>query len=199
MKKILFLLIAASFALTSCDKDFGDLNVDKKKPSAVAPGALFTTAQKEMSDILTTPSVNSNIFRYISQYWTETTYIDEVNYDIATRPIPQNFWNTIYVNVLKNLKEAQGLIPDQDEAFFPPAVKTNENACIEIMNVYAYSTLVNTFGDIPYTEALDFEKALPKYDNAATVYDDLLTRLDNAINSIDESEGGFGSSAISPP
>ena len=90
--------------MTSCDKDFGDLNVDKKKPSAVAPGALFTTAQKRMTDIITTPDVNANIFRYLSQYWTETTYIDEANYDIATRPIPQNFWNSIYVNVLKNLK-----------------------------------------------------------------------------------------------
>ncbi len=196
MKKILFLLITASFVLTSCDKDFGDLNVDKKKPSAVAPGALFTTAQKRMVDIITTPDVNANIFRYLAQYWTETTYIDEVNYDIATRPIPQNFWNSIYVNVLKNLKEAQSLVPDQDDAFFPPVVKTNQNASIEIMNVYAYATLVNTFGDIPYSEALDFENALPKYDDAATVYDDLLNRLDNAINSIDESAGGFGTSDI---
>jgi len=196
MKKILFLLITASIALASCDKDFGDLNVDKKRPSAVPPGALFTTAQKNMTDLMTSPNVNSNIFRYISQYWTETTYIDEVNYDLPGRNIPQNFWNIIYVNVLKNLKEAQGLIPDQNDAFFPPTVKANENACIEIMNVYAFSTLVNTFGNIPYTEALDFANALPKYDDAATVYDDLLNRLDNAISSIDDGAGGFGSSDI---
>ena len=174
MKKILLLLIAASIAFTSCDKDFGDLNVDKKRPSEVAPGALFTTAQKRLMDLMTTPDVNSNIFRYIAQYWTETTYIDEVNYDLDGRSIPQNFWNTMYVNVLKNLKEAQSLIPSQDDAFYPAVVKANENACAEILNVYAFSTLVNTYGDIPYSEALDFANALPKYDNAATVYEDLL-------------------------
>jgi Starch-binding associating with outer membrane len=196
MKKILFLFLTTMLVLTSCDKDFGDLNVDKKKPSEVAPGALFSTAQKRLMDLMTTPDVNTNIFRYISQYWTETTYIDEVNYDLDGRNIPQNFWNTMYVNVLKNLKEAQSLIPDQDEAFFPPAVKTNQNASAEILNVYAFATLVNTFGDIPYSEALDFANALPKYDDAATVYDDLLNRLDNAINSIDEAEAGFGSNDI---
>ncbi len=196
MKKILFLLITASIALTSCDKDFGDLNVDKKKPSAVAPGALFSTAQKEMTDLMTNSNVNRNIFRLVSQYWTECTYFDESQYDLATRNIPQNFWNIMYVNVLKNLDEAQSLIPGQNDAFFPPAVKANQNSCVEIMNVYAYSTLVNLFGDIPYTEALDFENVYPKYDDAATIYSDLLTRLDNAINAIDEGAGGFGSSDI---
>ena len=196
MKKILFLLIAAAFVFTSCDKDFGDLNVDKKKPSAVAPGALFATAQKNLVNQMTTPDVNSNIFRYISQYWTETTYTDEVNYDLPGRNIPQNFLNTMYVNVLKNLSEAQSLIPGQNDAFFPAAVKTNQNSCVEILNVYSFSTLVLAYGDIPYSEALDFANALPKYDNAATVYDDLLNRLDNAINAIDEGAGGFGSSDI---
>ena len=172
------------------------MNVDKKRPSEVAPGALFTTAQKRLMDLMTTPDVNSNIFRYIAQYWTETTYIDEVNYDLDGRSIPQNFWNTMYVNVLKNLKEAQSLIPSQDDAFYPAVVKANENACAEILNVYAFSTLVNTYGDIPYSEALDFANALPKYDNAATVYEDLLNRLDVAVSSIDETEAGFGSNDI---
>ncbi|TAK45757.1 MAG: SusD/RagB family nutrient-binding outer membrane lipoprotein, partial [Saprospiraceae bacterium] len=76
------------------------------------------------------------------------------------------------------------------------AVKTNQNSCAEILNVYAFSILVNTFGNIPYTEALDFANALPKYDDGATVYDDLLNRLDNAISAIDEGSGGFGSSDI---
>ncbi|MCF8247360.1 MAG: SusD/RagB family nutrient-binding outer membrane lipoprotein [Saprospiraceae bacterium] len=190
------MLITASIVLTSCDKDFGDLNVDKKKPSAVAPGALFTTAQKNLVDMMTRPNVNFNVFRMFAQQWTETTYIDEANYDLNTRNIPQNGWNAIYVNVLKNLSEAQRLIPDQNASFFPPAVKTNQNSCAEILNVYAYSTLVNMFGDIPYSEALDFANAAPKYDDASTVYNDLLTRLDNAINAIDEGAGGFGSSDI---
>lgn len=182
--------------MTSCDKDFGDLNVDKKKPAQVAPSALFATAQKELVDLMTNSNVNRNIFRLLAQYWTETTYFDEAQYDLATRNIPQNFWNAMYVNVLKNLDEAQKLVPDQDPAFYPPAVQQNQNAVIEVLTVYAYSTLVNTYGDIPYSEALDPNNSAPAYDDAATIYNDLLSRLDNAITSMDENSGGFGSSDL---
>jgi hypothetical protein len=53
-----------------------------------------------------------------AQHWTETTYIDEANYDLSTRNIPQNFWNIMFsggfisnqsstqAGVLLNLREA---------------------------------------------------------------------------------------------
>lgn len=196
MKKILFLILAVSMFMISCDKDFGDLNVDKKRPSQVQPGPLFTFAQKSLVDQMTNNNVNTNIFRFLTQQWTETTYTDEVNYDLATRNISQNFWNTMYLSVLKNLKECDGLIADQDPSFFPPAVQANEKACIEILNVYTWSSLVNTFGNIPYTQALDITNVAPVYDDAATVYSDLLNRLDNAISSISTTDRGFGNSDI---
>lgn len=195
MKKILFLLLFAIVA-NSCDKDFGDLNVDKKNPAEVPPGPLFSYAQKELIDVMTTPNVNVGIFRLLSQYWTETTYTDEANYDLATRNIPQNFWNTIYPNVLNNLKECQRLIPSQDLAFVPKAQQDNQNACAEILNVYAYMVLVNTFGDVPYTQALDINNIYPKYDDGQEIYNDLADRLDRAISSIDENAGGFDGSDL---
>jgi hypothetical protein len=195
MKKILFLLTISIFVF-ACQKDFGDLNLDTKKPAIVPPGALFVDAQKQLVDAFASPNVNLNVFRLFSQQWAQTTYIDESNYDIATRAIPQNFWNSMNVRVLINLKEAQKLIPTQNASFFPPAVQSNQDACAEILSVLAYSTLVNTFGNIPYSEALDPEITAPKYDDAATVYADLLTRLDRAVSKIDASAGGFGSSDI---
>ena len=143
MKKILFLLIAAVLFAVSCKKDFGDLNVDQKRPSAVPPAPLFSYAEKQLTDLVTNSNVNVNVFRLFSQYWTETTYTDESNYDLSTRNIPQNFWNRMYVNVLKNLKECQSLIDGQ--ALVSAAEKKNQNACVEILTVYAYSTLVNVY------------------------------------------------------
>lgn len=196
MKKILILLIAMPILMVSCDKDFGDLNVDQKRPSQVSPGPLFANAAKGLVDQMTSTDVNSNIFRMLAQHWTETTYVDEAQYDLAGRNIPQNFWNTLYLTVLKNLKESQALIPTQDPAFFPPAVQANQNACAEILNVYTFATLVNTFGDIPYSEALDINNVYPKYDNAATVFNDLLNRLDAALIAINAGNEGFGSSDL---
>lgn len=192
MKKLFLLILISPFFFTACDKDFGDLNVDKKRPATVAPGPLFSNATREMTDAVTSSSVNLNIFRLIAQHWTETTYTDESNYDITTRNIPQNFWNAVYVDVIKNLTESQSLIPSQDPIFVSDAVKSNQKACTEIMIVYAYSTLVNVFGDIPYSEAINIDNVYPKYDAAAGIYSDLITRLDAALAIIDESAGGFG-------
>ena len=194
MKKILFLMVATVLFAVSCKKDFGDLNVDTKNPSAVPPGPLFSYAEKQLADLVTNSNVNVNVFRLFSQYWTETTYIDEANYDLTTRNIPQNFWNRMYVNVLKNLDESQSLIASQGAV--PAAVQKNQNACIEIMNVYCYSTLVNVYGNIPYTQALDFNNLFPAYDDGKTIYGDLGRRLDAALASIDDTQDGFGSNDL---
>jgi hypothetical protein len=195
MKKILYLFLGLTFAI-NCTKDFGDINIDTKNPTTVPPDALFVNASKQIVDAMTTPNVNRNIFRLIAQYWTETTYLDEVRYDLASRNIPQNLWNRVYAEVLINLKQAQEIIPTQSVNLVPLEVQKNQNSCCEILNVYAYSVLVTTFGNIPYTAALDATNKKPIYDDAKTVYADLLTRLDKAVTAIDPTQEGFGKSDI---
>jgi hypothetical protein len=55
------------------------------------------------------------------------------------------------------------------------------NAQIEILSVYAWANLVETFENIPLFSIIKPEYVLPVYDDAATVYSDLLTRLNVAI------------------
>src|SRR5690606_33227052 len=69
-------------------------------------------------------------------------------------------------------------------------VKNNSVAVTEILSVYTWSVLVNTWGNVPYSEALT-DSPLPKYDDAATIYSDLMTRLDNAIAMITPDAGNF--------
>lgn len=195
MKKFIALFVSV-LLFAACDKDFDELNVDPKRPQEVPPGALFSFAQKELVDAMTNSNVNLNIFRLIAQQWTETTYTDESNYDLSTRNIPQNFWNSLYRSVLKNLSDCQKAIPGQDATFVSQKVKDNQNACAEILNVYTYATLVNTFGDVPYTEAINIENVYPKYDGAASIYTSLLGRLDAAIAKITLTEGAFDSNDI---
>jgi hypothetical protein len=63
------------------------------------------------------------------------------------------------------------------------------------MEVYTFSILVNTFGNVPYTEALDPNNLFPKYDDAKTIYDDLLVRIDADIAALNPSAAGFSSTA----
>jgi len=192
MKKI-FVYIAPLVLLTSCAKNLDDYNVDQKSPAEVSQAPLFSNALKELTDDVTSPSVNINVFRFWMQQWTATTYQDEPRYNFVTRNIPQRFWEPLYQEVLHDLKQSAAYTREDLE--IEEEQKNNQLAAIEIVSVYAWATLVNTWGDIPYTEALS-DIGQPKYDDAATIYDDLLTRLDAAIALIDPQGAGFGSADL---
>ncbi len=182
--------------LTSCvDSLIEDgYNKDPKNASEAPPETLFTNALKNFSDVLTTPNVNTNNFRLYVQHWSTTTYLQEPRYDMTSRTIPQALWQTMYRDVIADLKEARRLL--EADQFIDPTLRDNQLAQIEIMEVYAWSVLVNAFGNVPYSEAFIYEKPLPKYDDAETIYLDILSRLDAAIASIDAAEDGFGSGDV---
>jgi hypothetical protein len=194
MKKIIAIIFSV-FLLFSCT-DLEDLNENIKDPSAVPGESLFTGAQKQLVDQMLSTNVNFNIFRLIMQYWTEVTYTDESNYDLVTRTIPEQHWDELYKDVLKDLKEASTIIeatpslPGED-----PFVKANKLSVIEITAVYAWSVLVETFGDVPYEDALNIEILLPAYQDGQEIYENLISRLNTAITDLEGStiNESFGS------
>jgi len=193
MKKIV-LLIAFIALSVSCSDDITGLNDDTKNATTTKSEYLFTNAQKSLVDQMTSTSVNLNVFRLFSQYWTETTYPDESQYDITTRVIPDNHFRILYKDVLKDLLEAKMLlnaeVPPSPEA---TAVLNNKKAIVEILTAYSYSILVDTFGNVPYSEALDIEAhPLPKYDDAQTIYKDLIVRLTAASGLLTSGSDSFG-------
>ena len=189
MKKIIFILIA--IITFSCSKDLTTMNVDTKSATVVPGETLFSNAQKNLVDYIASTNVNTNIYKMFAQYWTETTYTDEANFDVATRSVALQQWNNNYRDVLKDFDESSKLITASDDNGFP-AVKQNKLAIAEILTVYTYKMLVDTFGNIPYTQALDATNANPVYDDAATIYTDLLARLNTAIGNLNTSADSFG-------
>jgi len=193
MKKYLLLLTTFTFIL-SCS-DFGDLNVDPKSATSVPAETLFANATKNLADQMTSTSVNENIFRLFSQAWSETTYTDETNYDLITRDQPGWHFDVLYRDVLRDFKEAKIILNNTDDGT-SPAVINNQLASIDILEVFTYHVLVDTFGDIPYTEALDIDNVLPSYDDDAAVYPAIITQLEAAIGMITAGEGSFGASDL---
>ncbi|MCO6462400.1 MAG: SusD/RagB family nutrient-binding outer membrane lipoprotein [Saprospiraceae bacterium] len=194
MKKLIFIALLPILLLTSCVNSLDDYNVNSKAPSKVAPDPMFSYAQKVLADALNNVNVNTNVFRFYVQQITATTYLDEPRYDMTTRTIPQALWNTIYASVLVDLKEAKRLV--SEDKTLPDAVKNNKIAAISLWEVYSYGILVNTFGNIPYSQALDIDNPQPTYDDAKTVTLDLLSKLDAALASITPGEAGFGDADI---
>lgn len=196
------IFIAGVFLSTvSCTDDLTSRNVNPKAYPAgsVAAATFFSNASRELSDAV----VYGMVFKILSQQFAEATYINTSTYDLTN---PGNaFWNSMYMDVLNDLKEARLLVAENPSEFYP-GVDQNKMALIEILEIYAFSLLIHTFGDIPYAhpaneglvaEALDPDNTTPAYEDAAAVYGDLLTRLDAAIAMLDpmtDSDGelGFG-------
>jgi hypothetical protein len=193
MKKfiiIAFILIGA----VSCTNDFSDWNADPKKATEVPASTLFSNAERNLVRTMKTHNVNVNIFSYLAQYWTATTYPDESNYDLGSRDVTGNFWNALYTGVLIDLKESTKILTAETATVAPALLSKNKNqlAVVSILEVYTYHVLVDVFGDVPFTEALDIENPSPKYDNDTDIYAALFTKLDDAIANLDANAGSFG-------
>lgn len=190
MKKILIIALAVSIFGMSCTKDITRFN-EQTKNAVIVPGeTLFSYAVKNYVDVLATPNVNLNVFRFTVGHWAATTYQDEPRYNFTTRDIPGGLWHRMYRRVLFNLDEAKRII--SADALLEAGDKANKLAMCDIMQVNAYYFLTTTFGNVPYSEALDLENnPFPKYDDAKTIYDDLLTRLATDIATLQSNSGGI--------
>lgn len=186
MKKLI--LIALLLGSTVSCEDFEGWNVDTKNPAAVPPAFLITAAQQDLFQQMVGMNVNSNCFGMMAQYWGQTTYQDEASYLFRERDVGGSFWQRHYRDMLNDLQEAQRLIVM--ESIEPADVQKNQLAMIEIMSIFSWHILVDTFGHVPYTEALHGNANLvPKYDVDKDIYDDLFRRLDVALNSLDSNVG----------
>ncbi|MGN6615890.1 MAG: SusD/RagB family nutrient-binding outer membrane lipoprotein [Ilyomonas sp.] len=182
--------------LGACTKNMTDLNVNPKAPTIVQGEMLFTNAEKAFTDLITTPNVNNGNFELFAQYWAETTYPQESQYILNQRDNALNWWNGLYRDVIQDANRsiilmrqqaADPTILEEDKAAY-----VNKIAIAKIFRAYAFSFLVNTFGDVPYTEALQ-GRALtsPKYDNQKDVYYAVLDTINASIAELNPDAGGF--------
>ncbi len=193
--KFILLIAVIVTAITSCKK-LEDLNVNEKAATAVPSETLFANGIRNLVDQATTCSNNFNVLRLFSQYWAATTYPDETRYDIISRPIPANEFISIYRDALSDLKEAKRVVATESSVLSSDAEKKNKSAICDIVMVYGFQREVDIFGNIPYSEALDPNNISPVYDDAQSIYANMFSVLDAAINSIDANAASFGSADV---
>lgn len=194
MKKLIFLLLVLTIGF-SCSDELTDLNIDTQNPTEVPAKALVANAQVGLMDFIVDQNVNRNNFRLWSQMWAQTTYPDESNYQLVERNVNGFAYARLYSTVLTDLNAAKlstPSIPGITEA----EIAAN-SAVITVMEVFTYSLLVDIFGDVPYSQALDIDNPTPGYDDDKEVYYDLIEKLDSAIpnltgNTLDLGDAIYG-------
>ncbi len=188
------LYIVMLFLATSCLDDITSLNNNPKAyQSGTVPGEMFfSNASRNLVDAIT----YGMTFKILAQQFAETTYFDASSYNLVN--VGSAFWVSLYRDVLLDLKEAKAVITENPGLY--PDITKNKLAIIELVEIYTYSLLVNTYGNIPYSgavdtslksEALDSDNLTPEYDDAAAIYNDLFVRLDNALVALNDSEESF--------
>lgn len=92
-------------------------------------------------------------------------------------------WTTTYQDPLRDFKYVIANTEGNDQMAY-------YNAAAKIMSAYLYQKLVDTFGDIPFSQALRGDEGIvaPAYDDAQTIYLALIDLLDEAHDQIEDAE-----------
>ncbi|MEZ0542385.1 SusD/RagB family nutrient-binding outer membrane lipoprotein [Fibrella arboris] len=169
------LFIAALMALigTGCNtKDFLNINTNPNQLPTASPNYVFTNAL----NVTTVNMLNANeTGTYWAGQWSQGN-----GYIISTTIFAYNFTNgdfNYWDSYYDNLEDYQFVINNADA--------TNQKFLkgpAKVMKAMLYQQLVDMYGNIPYTDALKGAAVLaPKLDDQKTVYESLITSLDEAI------------------
>ncbi|MEM9326283.1 MAG: SusD/RagB family nutrient-binding outer membrane lipoprotein [Bacteroidota bacterium] len=176
MKSIyqIFMLSFLLLAGTACENNFEDINTDDTRPGSVDP-----VFQLNQGIIGTSPggSVISYEFAILRQVHSPFRGVLEGANTNSTNPGSTGaVWNNFYPNVVKNLVDAvanTAQVPD----------RINASSALRIMRAYAFMTLTDTYGDVPYVEAGQgflSQIEFPSYDTQESIYDDIISELQAA-------------------
>jgi Starch-binding associating with outer membrane len=175
------LLFSFMLILVSCDKmkDFGDTNVDPNKVIVPSTPALLTNVLSQIG------AVNTNA-GYFCQYFAETQYPGNSIY----APIQLNFDGT-YAGPMYDCQTIINFNSDPKTALvaagnnFVNGTNANQIATARILKAWYSWTVTDTWGDVPYSQALLYPITTPKYDTQEEIYKGILAELKSAINQFD--------------
>ena len=186
--KILLVAGLLCFVSYSC-KDITDVNVDPNNPVEVPASLLNAQIQYKLNNTITSRLLNGQWGMLMVQYWMEIYLPVHSRYAVNGHSFNLPFTD-IYTNVLNEIKLAKAIVL-ADEGL-GAGMKANQIASLDVMEVYAYHTLTDLFGAIPYAQALQpLDFSSPAYDSQEQVYQGIISTLQQAINSIDTNSPGF--------
>jgi hypothetical protein len=194
MKKILLIVGIVFFCFSCDDERLEELNRPKKNGSEVPYETLFTGASRNLFDMMVSTDVNENNFRLYAQYWAQTTYPDESQYDMVGRQTPDNIWQNAYRDVLKDFDEAKKLMAETDAAVLSDEDRAMQEGIIASLEAYTWAVVADMWGVAPFTETFDEENLNPKYDEGTAIYASIIASLDEAIDNMALGGEGFSAS-----
>ncbi|MBJ2175038.1 SusD/RagB family nutrient-binding outer membrane lipoprotein [Aureibaculum sp. A20] len=189
MKKFKYIILTTLLvALGACENvDFGDTNVNPNGAGEANTSSLMAGAMSRYSTLtgrndLLKPTL------YV-QYQTQVTYVDEMLYNEAAVS-----WYNYYVQTLSNLQLVIDINSDEanhNTILLSQGAPVNQIAVAEIFKIIIFKRITDTWGDIPYAQALqDKDNLSPVYDSQSSIYESMLAQLKTSRDNLDDTKLG---------
>lgn len=177
MKKFLFISILAA-GLASCDS-YLDINQDPNSPTEenittdmLMPAAEMNVAASYGDYLRITGGYLTQVY---AQYFGTSNYLDYSQFQMSAAR-SSSFYTQMTQRGQNNLKTIREKAAAEGDA--------GTYLAATVLRAFAYQALVDCYGEIPYTQALDENNLSPAYDDGLTVYNGLLAELDEALANV---------------
>ncbi|MEN8251085.1 MAG: SusD/RagB family nutrient-binding outer membrane lipoprotein [Bacteroidota bacterium] len=167
----IFSLALLSFA--SCSH-FEDMNKDPNQATEVPTSALLTQAQFNLVSNL--DGEVGQLGAQYAQFYSQTDYTDKSNYSDDG----VSSFNSIYRGGLRDLKEIIILNQNNADDYLEFGDNNHQIAVAKILMAWAFHSVSDVWGDIPYSQAVNDDYITPKYDTQEAIYEGLIKDLNDA-------------------
>ena len=194
--------LAMIVILSSCKKDFLDINTDPNNPTDAPIDLLLPTAERTLGDALAMGSGdNGGLSQILEVYVHRITTREEADqYGAQGNEFFTSLaWPKFYSSspppgaseplhgILQNLDEIIKKSTEDNNLYYRGIAK--------VLKAYTFSQLVDAFGDVPFSEANKLDDPenpiiYPKFDDDAEIYPQLLVMLDEALVDLGSADGG---------
>ncbi len=209
-KKLFAIGLLALFLFAGCTKDFEEMNISPNDPPEVPTAYLLTSAQKGMIGFLWDEWWAGRFGNLYAQYWAQTSYTDESRYKYRDG-VNNNYWIYFYAGRdvtpdgtlngggMEDLERIIQLNTDDatKDVMSQYGANVNQIAVARILKAWMFQILTDTWGYVPYNEALQGETIKqPAYSSQQDIYDGVLTMLDDATTNMDVNALGVSGDII---
>ena len=172
--KITLILFAALLVITSCDKDFEEINQDPNNPTTVPSHLLIPTVVTEVQGSMNSTFVGGDMGACWAQQFAKVQYNDEARYIPRLGSIGGT-WTNVYSDAISNAVAMYNLAEEEGN--------NNMMGVALVLQAHSYGLLTDLFGDIPYSEAMSTGDGIfaPAYDSQQAVYNGVLELCTKAM------------------
>lgn len=171
--KYFFTAALVLVAATRCTEDFEQINTNPNAPVTVPGGLLMADIQRNALNTVYSHFIGGEIGSAWVQHWAWVQYNDAERY-IPRQTSIEGTWDVIYEDVIADARSMHTLaVAEENNALQGAAL---------VMQAWGFSFLTDLYGDIPFTDAIKAGEGnfTPSYDPQQTVYQGVVTMLDEA-------------------